>query len=384
MHAMLPCGFYDLLAPAAATEARALESLIKRFSSYGYVRAIPPLMEFEDSLLAGPGATLNRSTFRVMDGESQRMLGLRTDHTMQIGRIAATGLYDAPRPLRLAYAGTVLRLKAGEGNPARQLEQVGVELIGSLAPAADAEIIQLAVDSLAQLGITDISIDILLPTLIPALCDAHKLGAATRQALHHALDRKDEALVQRMVAGEGGKVAEQALLLLRASGDAATAMAALATLELPAAAEADRRRLTAVMGLLGSAFPVPVTIDFVEYRGFEYQTGLSFTVFSRHHRSELGRGGRYRTASNEPATGITFYMHGIAPALPPARLPARIMVPPHFSLARKQQLMAEGYVVVQALEPTPALAMQAAAQQCDGWCEEGGGVQWVDANGAGC
>src|SRR3546814_3117616 len=68
--------------------------------------------------------------FRVMDPVSQRMMGLRTDITLQVARIAATRLRDAARPLRLAYAGQVLRVRGSQLRPERQFAQAGFELIG--------------------------------------------------------------------------------------------------------------------------------------------------------------------------------------------------------------------------------------------------------------
>ena len=69
-----------------------VEALIACFASHGYDRVKPPLVEFEDSLFAGPGAAMTDNTFRLMDPLSQRMMGLRADTTVQIARIAATRL----------------------------------------------------------------------------------------------------------------------------------------------------------------------------------------------------------------------------------------------------------------------------------------------------
>ena len=56
----------------------------------------PPLLEFEDSLLAGSGAAVADQTFRLMDPDSQRMMGLRADTTPQVARIATTRLAARP------------------------------------------------------------------------------------------------------------------------------------------------------------------------------------------------------------------------------------------------------------------------------------------------
>ena len=57
---LLPAGLADLLPPDAAREARAIDVAIERFAAFGYERVKPPLVEFEASLLGGPGAALAR------------------------------------------------------------------------------------------------------------------------------------------------------------------------------------------------------------------------------------------------------------------------------------------------------------------------------------
>ena len=59
-----------------------------------------------------------------------------------------------PVNLKERYAGQVLRVRGTQLAPARQLAQVGVELIGGAAPAADAEVAVVAVEALAAVGVT--------------------------------------------------------------------------------------------------------------------------------------------------------------------------------------------------------------------------------------
>jgi ATP phosphoribosyltransferase regulatory subunit len=51
--ALLPDGLHDDLPPDAEFEARVIERLLAAFAAYGYERVKPPLVEFEQSLLAG-------------------------------------------------------------------------------------------------------------------------------------------------------------------------------------------------------------------------------------------------------------------------------------------------------------------------------------------
>ena len=118
--ALLPAGLMDVLPPAAAFEARTVERLIRYCESFGYERVKPPLIEFEETMLAGSGAALAAETFRLMDPISQRMLALRPDMTMQVARIASSRLAHRPRPLRLGYAGQVVRVRGTQRRPERQ------------------------------------------------------------------------------------------------------------------------------------------------------------------------------------------------------------------------------------------------------------------------
>ena len=88
---LLPSGLTDLLAPQAEQDAKAVEAVLSSFAAFGYQRIKPPLVEFEQTLLAeGPGAALAEQTFRLLDPISRRMMALRSDMTAQIARIAGT------------------------------------------------------------------------------------------------------------------------------------------------------------------------------------------------------------------------------------------------------------------------------------------------------
>ena len=134
---LLPAGLADGLPPEAGHESLLVARLVARFAAQGYALVKPPLVEFEESLLNGIGAALREHCFRLMDPVSQRMMGVRPDMTPQVARIARTRLARAPRPLRLCYAGEVLRVRGTQLRPARQFEQVGAELIGASSAAAD-------------------------------------------------------------------------------------------------------------------------------------------------------------------------------------------------------------------------------------------------------
>src|SRR5260221_7832897 len=281
--ALLPLGLRDLLPPDAASEALVVGRMMAVLESHGYQRVKPPLVEFEDSLLSGPGAAMASETFRLMDPISQRMIGIRADMTPQVARIAATRLRHAPRPLRLCYAGQVLRIKGGQLRPERQIGQVGAELIGAEGAAAVGEGIALAAEALAGLGISGLSVDLTLPRLVPAICASLGIAGKQSEIIRAALDHKDAA----KLAESGGGGAPLLGKLLAAAGPAKTALAALTPLAMPPAAAAERSRLAEGVALLAPAAPdLKITVRPVGSRGFPYDPGISFSFFAPLGRAE--------------------------------------------------------------------------------------------------
>lgn len=359
--ALLPTGLRDVLPPDAAREAFAVDRLLSAFQANGYERVKPPLIEFEEGLLDGAGAATAKDTFRVMDPVSQRMMGLRADMTIQVARIATTRLIHAPRPLRLCYAGQVLRVKGSQLRPERQFTQAGIELIGSDSPAADAEVVALTADAVRDLGVARVSADLTLPTLVPTLCDALDLSAERREHLRAALDQKDAAAVKDL----GGEIAALFGDLLACVGDADSVLGRLERLSLPHPADVLRQRLAAVVALVREAAPgIGLTVDAVENRGFEYQTGVSFSVFAGGTMTELGRGGRYRAGTTrEKAVGASLFIDAVTDVLPQPEAPPRLFVP-QVERAEVTRLQAEGWVTVAALDSVADAAAEARRLQC--------------------
>ena len=87
-----------------------------------------------------------------------------------------------------------------------------------------------------------------------------------------------------------------------------------------------------------------------ENRGFAYHAGVSFSLFVRGVRGELGRGGRYRAGDvGEGATGLTFYMDTMIRSLPAAVAGRKVFVPHGLSSDVGKRLREQGWVTVAGL-----------------------------------
>src|SRR3546814_1038144 len=115
---------------------------------------------------------------------------MRADMKRQVGRIATVRIGQAPRPLRLCDAGKVVKLRASQLRPAREMLQVGAELIGSDSVAAAREIVTVAIDAIDAAGIGRVTLDFTLPDVVDLLAN----GPLPVAGDVSALDRKSTRL----------------------------------------------------------------------------------------------------------------------------------------------------------------------------------------------
>lgn len=363
--ALLPEGFRDQFSPRAEQEATLVRGLMDSFLSHGYDRVSPPLVEYEDSLLVGAGATRAKQMFRLMDPDTQRMMAIRADMTIQMARLAATRLADAPRPLRLAYTGNVLRTKGSQLRPARQFIQAGVELVGASSLEAELEVIVLAVEALEVAGIAELSLDLTIAPLVPQMIEAHRLEGDMRDTVLAALEAKDIGALA--VLKEPAKAQFEALL--NAAGAGVRAVEMLRGLELRGNMGKLVARLGRLLSMINKRLPeLSVTIDPCESHGFEYKSGIGFALFSKGGEGELGRGGRYLVTHpdghEEEATGFSVYLDTLLKALPPFEAPQKIFLPHGTKGTVGATLRAEGWRTVQGLSEQDDAQQEAVRLGC--------------------
>ena len=189
---LLPEGLADKLPERSEAITLSMRAALDVLWRHGYDRVRPPLVEFEKSLTKRMDGLQTRKMFRFVDPVSLRTLALRSDITPQIGRIAATSMADAPRPLRLAYCGEIALIKADQLAPSREQIHLGGELIGSDSVAAVSEIVSLTIEALSAAGVEDISVDFTLPDLVDTLSENDfPLAKGCKEQVRRELDMKD-------------------------------------------------------------------------------------------------------------------------------------------------------------------------------------------------
>ena len=150
---LLPPGFKDEIFEQAILEHKYKNKIINLFVFNGYELVKPPLVEYVNS-------KNTNNAFIFKEKKESKGFIFRNDITLQISRLANARLKNKTRPLKLCYYGEVIRKKGTMLRPERQFLQVGAECIGEENYLADVEMLDLAYQALAIVGIKDVSIDL--------------------------------------------------------------------------------------------------------------------------------------------------------------------------------------------------------------------------------
>ena len=344
--ALLPEGLRDRLPPEAETLGRVRGAVLWVAEMNGYARVEPPLAEFETTLLGRLKSSRSTDLLRVIDPISQRSLAFRPDITAQVGRIAVTRLAHRPRPLRLCYAGQVLKVRGTMLRPEREMCQAGCEIVGTDTVAAVVETIRVALDALTAAGATGLSIDLTLPDLVPLLAAGPMpLPAGALETVIAELDGKDAGALAALGASAY-------LPLIEAAGPVEAALDRLAALGAGSLLDTRLAGVRAIVAAIGDR--VTLTLDPTERHGFEYQSWIGFSIFVDGVRGEVGRGGSYTIlrgdGREEPAVGFSLYLDPIAAGIAPAPRD-RIFLPLGTPASVGERLRADGTATIAALAP---------------------------------
>ncbi len=310
---LLPDGIDELLPPHAWRMERLRRHVADQFYTWGYELVVPPLVEYLDSLLTGTGEDLDLQTYKIIDQQSGRLMGVRADMTPQIARIQS-GLPSETGITRLCYIGPVLNTQQQALGSSREPLQAGAELFGSGSEQAECELIELMVAVLRATGITDVHIDLGHVGIFRAIAKQAGMQHQQEVEFFDALHRKSRPDIEQLFSvhdidpawkssileltrmyGLIDHIEEKTLTITGLSEDITQAV----------------ERVKYVADLLSTRIPdVTLHYDLAELHGYHYYTGIVFSAFIPNHGRVIARGGRYDDIGKafghaRPATGFS-------------------------------------------------------------------------------
>jgi ATP phosphoribosyltransferase regulatory subunit len=300
-----------------ARQRRAIERRVTSvFEGWDYDEIIPPLYDYAD-VFEDPSLAPKTYSFVGRDGS---VLALRPDFTSLLAKIAAGRLADREPPIRLYYAGEVLRYEPPKAGRQSELYQMGLERLGGTRALGDAEVVAIAAECLEVLGTRDYVLALGHVGVFAGLLQGCALSPERLDLLRARVESKDASGVEDALTGTGVPPAVGAALvrLTHLAGGLEVLADARAAFEFAPAAQAAVEELISTTDALAEAgLRDLLAIDLGEVRGLDYYTGLVFRAYARGLGFEVGGGGRYdsllaRFGRPMPAVGFMLGLDRLA------------------------------------------------------------------------
>jgi len=252
-------------------------------SGFGEIRT--PLMEPTDLFCRGIGEATDvvGKEMYTFNDRGERSCTLRPEGTASVVRAALQHGLLTQGPQKLWYAGPMFRYERPQAGRQRQFHQIGVEWLGALSARSDVEVIALAWDLLASLGVGGLELEL------------NSLGSAEdRKAYRRALVAWLEQRADQLDEDSRARLSTNPLRILDSKNKTTQALLELAPTLTDSLSPESRTRFDLVQqGLttLGISFRLNPRL----VRGLDYYCHTAFEITS----DQLGAqatvcgGGRY-------------------------------------------------------------------------------------------
>ena len=211
-------------APRATGSAVWADALLRSFAQAGYALAEPAVMQPAEPFLDLSGEDIRKSLYLTTDATGEELC-LRPDLTIPVARdYLASG--QAGQVAGFSYLGPVFRYRGGAPG---EFLQAGIESFGRLdRPAADAEMLALALEAARAFGVNEVEIRTGDVALFTSLIDALGLYPVWRRRLIKDFNRKinlEQDIEQLTLASHTPRNEYEGVLAALAGSDRKAALA---------------------------------------------------------------------------------------------------------------------------------------------------------------
>ncbi len=183
-------GMRDLMGEEMRVRNYLVAKAVEVFELFGYEPLDSPVMELWETLSAKGGDEVEAETFKFTD-KGEREVGLRFDLTVPLARIAATNLH-LQKPFKRYAIGKAWRYDRPQAGRYREFEQADVDIVGSDNPAADAEVVLVALEFLRRLFGKDYLIRINNRKVLKGLTESAGVKDKLAYECFRAIDKLDK------------------------------------------------------------------------------------------------------------------------------------------------------------------------------------------------
>jgi len=274
-------GFRDFIPRECAVRNYLFETWRQVARRCGYSEYETPILEDTGLYLKKSGGELSAQLFRFED-QGGRDVTLRPEVTASLARLVAQHQRDFPKPIKWFEIGQCFRYEKPQKGRGREFHQFNVDILGEAGPAADAELIALAIETMLAFGFVPGDFVIRVSDRQAWMDFATRHGVA-EEAIPEFLGIIDK------LEREKPEILKTKLAAFALTPESVRDFIANAT-HASAAYQAILADLTA------RGFASFVQLDLSIVRGLAYYTGVVFEVFdARKSMRAVAGGGRYDT-----------------------------------------------------------------------------------------
>jgi histidyl-tRNA synthetase len=297
-----PSGTRDFLAGDLRVRDHVFSVIREVFERYGFEPLQTPAFERLETLTGKYGDEGDKLIFKILrrgehEASGEADLALRYDMTVPLARVVAAYGSQLPTPYKRYVMGPVWRAdRPGKGR-FREFAQCDVDVVGSMSPLADAEVVGTAVDALDALGVRDFRVLVNSRRALSGLLEVYDVPPEVGGGVLITLDKLDK-LAPDMVARElvdgrslAADTAETLVGDLTADDAVERMRTTLKDSEEGRAGLAEIDRLLELAGPNVGDARIAFTPRLV--RGLDYYTGVIFEVVAAGVSGSIASGGRY-------------------------------------------------------------------------------------------
>jgi len=282
-----PKGTYDIL-PGEIERWQTLEARTRGVMDlFGYREVRTPMFESTDLFVRAVGGATDivRKELYTFEDKGGRSLTLRPEGTAPLVRAyVANPALQQTLPARLYYIGPMFRYERPQAGRFRQFWQIGAELLGSAKPIADAEMIDLFVAILRDMGLAKATV--LLNSLGDSTC---------RPVYRERIRAYFEAHRDSLCEDDRERLERNPLRILDCKVPKCAPIIRGAPSVLDSLCEPCREHFDGVQSLLRGLQGIEFKIESRLVRGLDYYTRTVFEVHAEGlgAQNAVGGGGRY-------------------------------------------------------------------------------------------
>jgi len=293
-----PKGMEDYYAEQKAVQQKIFKVFRDVAARYGYLEVDTPAMESFAILSAKSGEEIKQQIFMIEKRGSEE-LGLRFDLTVPITRLFVSKQKELVKPVKWFSIGPMWRYEAPQKGRLREFSQLSVEMFGSDRPEADAELLNLIIDIMKGLGLTDK--DFFIKINNRKLLEGILLTAIKKEQLEEVtrvIDKKnkltDEEFEQELLdLGLDNFKIQRIRHAIQFNGKPSKVLKEIRKhfADVPEETKAGITEMVNICSLINEKY---VVLDLSVARGLAYYTGTVFEVFDKQEKfRSMAGGGRY-------------------------------------------------------------------------------------------